>query len=319
MAKVEWIRLSTDIFSNPKIKYIRSLPEGNNMILIWVMLLTKAGICNEHGYIMLTENIPYTPDMLGEELGFSETLVKLALGTFEKLGMVSLDDSEIFILGWEDHQNADGLERIKAKNRERQANFRNRKKMLEIGLKSECVTSDVTNNVINNVMSHQNNAIEEDKEEDKDINNKVSKDTYSDDKSPHIDYKAIIDAWNDLGLSRVTKIATSTSRQRMLKCRIKEHGQESIIKAIEHIKNSSFLKGQNSRGWIVTFDWFIKPDNFVKVLEGNYSSNKPLQITNNLEQKKNKFTNIATHNWDFDEIQRLEREYVQRKIAEGGA
>jgi len=30
------------------------------------------------------------------------------------------------------------------------------------------------------------------------------------------------------------------------------------------------LKGQNNKGWTITFDWFIKPNNFIKVLEGNY-------------------------------------------------
>ena len=30
------------------------------------------------------------------------------------------------------------------------------------------------------------------------------------------------------------------------------------------------LQGKNSRGWTITFDWFVNPTNFQKVLEGNY-------------------------------------------------
>ena len=56
----------------------------------------------------------------------------------------------------------------------------------------------------------------------------------------------------------------------MLKARINEFGIEKVIEAIESINNSDFLKGQNDRAWIITFDWFIKPNNFTKVLEGNY-------------------------------------------------
>jgi hypothetical protein len=26
---------------------------------------------------------------------------------------------------------------------------------------------------------------------------------------------------------------------------------------------------------MITFDWFVKPNNFVKVLEGNYNNTKP--------------------------------------------
>ena len=28
--------------------------------------------------------------------------------------------------------------------------------------------------------------------------------------------------------------------------------------------------------WIITFDWFVKPSNFPKVLEGNYNRRKPM-------------------------------------------
>ena len=51
--------------------------------------------------------------------------------------------------------------------------------------------------------------------------------------------------------------------------------------AIESIKESPFLQGQNKRGWIITFDWFIKPNNFIKVLEGNYIDNKKQQNSSN--------------------------------------
>ena len=56
----------------------------------------------------------------------------------------------------------------------------------------------------------------------------------------------------------------------MLKCRIEEYGIEDVLKAVESIARSPFLMGQNNRGWMITFDWFVKPNNFPKVLEGNY-------------------------------------------------
>ncbi len=56
-----------------------------------------------------------------------------------------------------------------------------------------------------------------------------------------------------------------------IKEQLKEYGVDEVLKAIGLIKSSNFLKGGNARGWIITFDWFLKPSNFVKVLEGNYS------------------------------------------------
>ena len=78
MADVKWVKITTDMFDNRKIKHIRKLPEGNNIILIWVMLLSFAGKCNASGMIFLTENIPYTEKMLGDELGFEESVITVS-------------------------------------------------------------------------------------------------------------------------------------------------------------------------------------------------------------------------------------------------
>ena len=60
----------------------------------------------------------------------------------------------------------------------------------------------------------------------------------------------------------------------MLKARIGEYTLGTVLGAIESIDKSQFLKGQNNRGWTITFDWFVKPNNFLKVLEGNYIDKK---------------------------------------------
>lgn len=116
MSEVKWIHLNVDMFDNRKIRYLRKLPAGNDIILIWVMLLTLAGKCNAGGLILLTQNVPYTISMLADEFEFDENTVKLAIEAFVKLGMVS-NDGFISITGWEEHQNADGLDRIREYNR----------------------------------------------------------------------------------------------------------------------------------------------------------------------------------------------------------
>jgi len=80
----------------------------------------------------------------------------------------------------------------------------------------------------------------------------------------------VVDAWNKLPVSHISKLSGSSKRAKMLKCRIEEYGIEDVLKAVESIARSPFLMGQNNRGWMITFDWFVKPNNFPKVLEGNY-------------------------------------------------
>ena len=129
MAEVKWIKLTTDMFDNRKIKYLRKLPDGNNIVLIWVMLLTMAGRCNSSGMIFLTENIPYTPKMLADELDFEENTVILALKALEEMNMVVTDNNGFFsVAGWEKHQNVEGMEKIREQNRVRKQLQRARKK-----------------------------------------------------------------------------------------------------------------------------------------------------------------------------------------------
>ena len=80
----------------------------------------------------------------------------------------------------------------------------------------------------------------------------------------------IIKSWNMLNLQKLISINPGTTRYKSLKARIKEYGLENMLKAIDSVKTSDFLKGQNKNNWIITFDWLIKPNNFTKVLEGNY-------------------------------------------------
>ena len=103
----------------------------------------------------------------------------------------------------------------------------------------------------------------------------VSKETVSRTK----DVRLIIEAWNSLNLATIREV--NSKRGGMLRARIKEHGVDGVLEAIENIRQSDFLKGQNSRGWVITFDWFVKPNNFIKVLEGNYK-NEAKPETNNI-------------------------------------
>lgn len=82
----------------------------------------------------------------------------------------------------------------------------------------------------------------------------------------------IIETWNNLKLSKIIKI--KNDRLKSLNARVKEYNIKEVIKAIESIENSSFLKGDNDRKWVVTFDWVVKPNNFIKLLEGNYLDRK---------------------------------------------
>ena len=92
---------------------------------------------------------------------------------------------------------------------------------------------------------------------------------------PKTSIQPVIDAWNalaDVGIRPIRNIGTGSKRSDLLRARIREYGQDTVIEAIGNIMESDFLQGKNGRGWMITFDWFLLPGNFQKVLEGNYDN-----------------------------------------------
>ena len=112
--------------------------------------------------------------------------------------------------------------------------------------------------------------IDKDIDKEKDINNIiVSKDTIC-----QTDVRRVIEEWNKLqevGINPIRDIKPSSKRYQLLKGRIREYGIDEVLNAINNVRNSDFLRGENNRGWMITFDWFVKPNNFLKTLEGNYN------------------------------------------------
>lgn len=165
MADMKWIKLATDIPDNMKIKRIRRLPDGNNVILFWVFLLARAGDSNSKGGLFISDRLPYTVEDLADDFGFSIEFVNFALITLEKNLMIERYEEIIFIKNWEEYQSADKFEKIREQNRIRQANYREKQKLL------------AKSNVTSNGRVTQSNATEEelDKELDKEKDKKNKK------------------------------------------------------------------------------------------------------------------------------------------------
>ncbi len=123
----DWVKLSTNIFDNQKIKFVRARQNGDTVTLFWIWLISRAGAINDQGRVYFTPNKPYTPKTLAMLTVFPENIVSEALEIFQELDMIEVDEEGyINILGWEKHQNIEGLEKIKEQNRLRKQKQRKR-------------------------------------------------------------------------------------------------------------------------------------------------------------------------------------------------
>jgi len=130
LAEVKWIKITTDMFDDEKIRLIESMPEGDAILVTWIKLLTLAGKTNDNGTIYLTETIPYTEDMLSTICRRPLQIIRLALQTFEKLEMIAIENGIINIVNWEKHQNIERLQQIREQTRTRVARFREKQRLL---------------------------------------------------------------------------------------------------------------------------------------------------------------------------------------------
>lgn len=269
MSDVKWIKMATNIFDNRKIRQIECLPDGDAIIVIWMKLLCLAGNINDSGMVYFTKEIPYTDQMMATQFNRPIATVQMAMRTFEQFGMVEIINDMLHISNWEKYQNIEGMDKIREQNRIRKQKQRERQKLL---------LED--NSHVKSRDSHatDKNRIEEDK-------NRIDKE----EDNRKIDYQKIANLYNDICISfpKITKL--SDARKKSIKARLNTYTIDDFTQLFTKAQASDFLKGKNNRNWQANFDWLIKDNNMVKVLDGNYDNKGNTQAKTSTmcdEQKK---------------------------------
>jgi len=114
MSNVKWIKLMVNTFTDEKIRYIRTLPNGAEMVLMWLWLLCLCGKSNSGGYVMMTDTLPYNPDILASTFNVDIKLVQFALSTFQNLRMIEIENDSIYITNWEKYQSLENWKQRKS-------------------------------------------------------------------------------------------------------------------------------------------------------------------------------------------------------------
>ncbi|MDZ4186262.1 MAG: phage replisome organizer N-terminal domain-containing protein [Desulfuromonadales bacterium] len=121
---MDWIKIMCNLLDHRKIKMIRKGPEGNTMVLLWLLMLTEAGKCKRGGYLMVSDTIPYSAATLSMVTDIPLPIVQLGLAVFNDMDMIDQQDGAIFITNWRKYQSEDKLEARREKERIRQQRHR---------------------------------------------------------------------------------------------------------------------------------------------------------------------------------------------------
>ena len=125
---MDWIKIMCNILDHRKIKMIRKSPEGNTLVLLWLLLLSEAGKCNRGGYLMVSDSLSYTAETLSMVMDIPLPTVQLGLKTFADLDMIDSKDGAIFIKNWRKYQSEDKLKARREKDRLRQQRHRQKER-----------------------------------------------------------------------------------------------------------------------------------------------------------------------------------------------
>lgn len=125
---MQWIKVFTDIFANPKIQLLLKERDGDTFFRVWIQLLTLAGQCMQEGKLMMSENSPMTIQNFATIMNKSNKKMENILNMLIHLEMIIYKENTYIIKNWYKYQSIDKYEKILEQNRIRQKKFRDKKK-----------------------------------------------------------------------------------------------------------------------------------------------------------------------------------------------
>ena len=289
-----YLKLKENFFDSEDMKLLQGMKDGYlySDILLKLYLISLS----QDGRLMYRGIIPYTPEMVATVTRHQVGTVEKAMDVLEKMGFIEiLDNGAIYML---DIQNFIGQSSTEA---DRKREYRNlNSNVSDVGQMAGQM-SEQKSDKSTPEYREQSKEIREESLESREQSTEifaVSKDTVS-----RTDVQRAVEEWNSLavyGLRPVSKLTSGTKRAKCLNARIKEYGIDEVLAAIERIKNSDFLKGNNKSGWMITFDWFVLPNNFPKVHDGYYENSTPQPQNGGSQSHVEQFADFA-RGWAGDE------------------
>ena len=246
--KYYWLKLKEDFFEEKQIKYLRKLPDGDKLVIAYLKMQLKS--LKTEGFIKYDSILPSNIEELSMILDEDINIVTLLIKALQQVGAIEiLDDGSFYMIAMQDLIGKEGA------SAERVRRFRERQKQNEIKM-LPCNTN------VTNCNTEKEKEKEIDKKIEIEIDKKINK------------YNDVVEIYNTYctNLSQVQKL--TEKRKIAINKLLKEIDIEQFRKICIIANQSDFLIGNNDRNWKADFDFIIRPDKAVSILEGKYSFKK---------------------------------------------
>lgn len=274
--KYYWIKLKKSFIEGDAFDFLMSQKQGSNYIVLYLMLCmqtinTSGTMAQQIGEVI----VPFDAAKIQRDCKyFDYDTIVVAIELFKKLGLIYEQNGNTLSIA--NYNELVGSETDYSAQKRRQRNKEIETKEPEIDKPSKNISIGVDSGMdsgVDNVHIENRDKSIENRDKSIELENRDRGESRGERATKSValceaNASLIIEAWNSLGLTTLKSI--TNTRLKLTKARIAENGIGVFIDTIISIKESPFLLGQNAKGWMITYDWLIKPSNFAKVLEGNY-------------------------------------------------
>ena len=124
--KYYWLKLKENFFEEKQIKYLRSLPDGDKIVIAYLKMQLKS--LKTEGFIKYDSILPSNIDELAMILDENTNIIKLMIGALQKVNAVEiLDDGSFYMIAMQDLIGKEG----ESAERVRRFRERHEQKMLQ--------------------------------------------------------------------------------------------------------------------------------------------------------------------------------------------
>jgi hypothetical protein len=240
-----WVKVSRKLLTSA----IASKPE---YLAVWVHLLLSASykpgeILVGHQVVRLQAGqLVFGRLKFSQQIGVSEHTLRMALKTLEKLQQITIKSeskfSVISITNWDKYQTDSPANHQQATS--------------------------------NQPASHHNKEIQELQERQEEIKSSCVQQAESP-KVDRIDYQSVAAAFGEHLPALPQPRDITDKRKKAIRSIVKRGGRyaepDFFAKFFGYVAKSDFLMARGAKPWHgCSFDWLLKPENFQKIIEGNY-------------------------------------------------
>jgi len=234
---------------------------------VWIDLIALAA--KDCGFIRANEGFAYSETRLAGLLGRQKELIHRTIekclkthgnSPNERPKLTRLEDGTLFVTSWHEYQFTDRYLRTLGGKAQKTSG-----KAEHTSEKAE-QSSEKTEHT-----SEKAEPIREDNIKDNKRREYVAGQASNSD-AIKTKIRQVVEKWNEFARAHnipwIRGIDRGSGRERSLLCRIREG--VDFNKVFEAIEAQPFLTGDNDQGWLINFDWILKPANLTKILEGAY-------------------------------------------------